>query len=542
MIIVLDTNTFWSDVYATKPWLSAVLGGAKAGDFEVVVPETVIRELANQFPGRLADAITESNAAIAKAAKKLRRLGLEAPAAIEIDEESLCAGYEQKIRMRLSAAGCRIEADPEELGWLIDWAVQKREPFKSSGEGLPDAAIWLTTLKLARNTDQVLLVSTNTKDFGNGESKPDLAPELVGDLERHALPRERVQLISDVKQLVDEIVAPMAQADARAKRLVEEPELSARIRTAIQEALLYTPISQEHLRLGVELDNDPQPIALDVEKLEVSSAREAGEGQLFIRIVALCELHLDMAVYKADFAIADEDSPISISGDLNDHYYEGEAEIAVWMTLDLYSDPTAEEVEIAEVVNADRLSDEEALELRLRRGAADPLMEAIRDPNSRGEMEVANYSPDVSVEAGVDSATVEDLRPSAVRVESVDESSSDGLSCSLVIECEGDVTWVVSTPSGFDSERYPSLSETPEEGGWLSDVEANVPLRLSLRATLSPSGEWIDLEVDEVALDEAEVKRRAERDRRVEAADLEWIEEGKRRRRRRRGQEREDED
>lgn len=525
MIIVLDTNTFWPDVYATKPWLSAVLNGAKLGDFEVVVPETVIRELVRQFPERLAEATVETNAAIAGATKKLRRLGIEPPRPIEIDEATLCSDYEQRLRKRLLDGGCRIEEDPDDVGSLIDWAVQARPPFKSSGEGLPDAAIWLTALTLAQKGDQVLLVSTNVDDFGDGESEPALAEDLVSDLERKDLPRERVRLISDVKQLVDEIVAPMAEADARAARLVEDTELAAKVREAIQEALLYSPVSQENLRLGVDLDNDPQPIGVDAETLEVSSVREAGEGELLIRMAVLCDLHLDMAVYKADFAIADEDSPISISGDLNDHYFEGEAEITVWLTVDLVSDPAAEKVEIEAIVEVERLSEEEVLQLRLERGAAEPLLEAIRDPGNDSEMSVDGYIPDVVLQSGVDDATVEALKPSEVSVESVDEISGEGISCSLVILCEGDVTWVVSAPSGFDSEKYRSLSENPDEGGWLSDVEQNVPLRLSLRGTLTSAGEWINLEPDEVSLVQSEVKLRSERNREAELEELEQIEE-----------------
>jgi hypothetical protein len=533
VIILLDTNTFWPDRYAEKPWLSAVLNGAKQGDFTVVVPETVIRELVRQFPEELSEAIDESNEAIGAAAKKLRRLGLQPPSSVEVDEEALVAEYERKLRARLSGAGCRIENDPDDVGQLVNWAVNKRMPFKESGEGLPDAVIWLTALNLALEAEQVLLVSTNTNDFGDGASEPKLAPDLVADLEQNQLPADRVRLITNVKQLVDEIVAPMAEAEARALRLVIDFELANKVRNAIHESLLYESLPQDNLRLGVDLDNDPQVMGLDVETMEVSSVRQIGEGELFIRLRALCDLYLDTPVFKADWAIADDDSPVVPGGDLNDHYFEAEAEIAVWITLDIYSDPAAEEVEVASVEAADRLSDEEIVELRLARGAADALLNAIRDPSSGGEMSVASYSPDVVMQSGVDEATVEELHPSVVRVVSVDERSELGLCCSLMVECEGDVTWVVTAPSGFDSERWPSLSENPNEGGWMSDVEENVPLLLSLQATLTPSGEWIDLEPEELTLVEAEVERRAELSREAEVEEIELVEAARKRARQR---------
>lgn len=513
MLILLDSNAFWADVYAEKPWLSAVLDGARHGDFEVVVPETVVRELVRQFPERLSEATRDANAAIGAAAKSLRRLGVRPPGIVEVDEDALANDYESRIRRRLSGPGCRIEPDPNNLGQAIDWAVDRRKPFKSSGEGLPDAAIWLTALGLASQGYPVLLVSTNTEDFGDGKSPAALAPELVEDLTAAGCLSSRVRLLTDVKQLVDEVVAPMAQAEARAERLIADVESAGRVRQALEEALLYAPIPQGDLRLGVDLDNDPQPIGLDIGTLELSSVREVDEGELLIRLRALCDLHLDMAVYKADFALADDDSPVSVSReDLNDHYFQGEAEILAWVTLDIQVDPLAEDVEVEPVVEAERLSEEEVLELRLREGAGDPILEAIRDPANGGEMSVSNYIPDIPLESRVDQALVETLRPTAVFVDTVEGRSQEGVRCALLVDCEGDVAWVVSAPSGIDSGRYPNLSENPDEGGWISDVEEHVPLRLRLWATLTLTGEWVDLEPDEIVVPRGEVQRRSVRE------------------------------
>lgn len=57
MLIVLDTNMFWGDVHAERPWLRAILDGAEHGDFEVVVPEAVVQELVKRYPKRVAEAL-----------------------------------------------------------------------------------------------------------------------------------------------------------------------------------------------------------------------------------------------------------------------------------------------------------------------------------------------------------------------------------------------------------------------------------------------------------------------------------------------------
>jgi predicted nucleic acid-binding protein len=532
VLIVLDTNVFWPDVHAAKAWLSTILRGAKAGDFELVVPETVIRELTRQYPERLLEAIEDANAAIGRVSKELRRMDVETPDRIVVDQLERVGRYETELRARLLDSGCRIEPDPREIGRLVDWAVDKRMPFKASGEGLPDAVIWLTTLTLAKDSDEVLLVSNNKDDFGDGAEETSLSRELVGDLEEDGLPGDRVRLITDTRALAEKIVAPMAEAEARAYRLVSDPELSSKIGDAVREAFVYSPISQDDLRLGVDLDNDPQPIALDVDSMEVESVRQT-EDELFLRIEAICDLHLDMAVYKADWAIADDDSPVATAGEINDHYYEAEAEITARLTIDLNSDPRAEKVEVESLVAAERLSDEELVERRLERIGTDPLFEAIRDP-SGGEMSVDGYVPDALVESGVDEATASDLIPSAVEVVSVEEHSGEGVRCTLEVVCEADVSWLVAAPTGFDSENNRGLSENPDDGGWIADVDYRAPLVLRLQATLNSRDEWVDLEPEELSLTSAERDRRWERIRDAEAELLDRFAEARERLRQKR--------
>lgn len=513
MLIVLDTNMFWGDVHAERPWLRAILDGAEHGDFELVVPEAVVQELVKRYPKRVAEALEETRVAVGRAGKALRPLGLEAPVMAEFDEEELVGEYESRLRERLSGAGSRIEPHPGELKEAIDWAVWRRRPFKESGEGFPDASIWITVLELASDVDRVLLATNNTEDFGDGDDPPGLAPELVADLRKRRLPTDRVQLISDMKILVEEIVKPMAESEARAQRLIGDPDLSRALISEVSDALAYTEVSQSDLELGVDLDNDPQVVGVDVEKLELLSAREASDAEhLFLEVRAMAYLRLNMAVYKADYYIADEDSPVSIKREeLNDHYFDGEAEISAWVTLMIHTDLAVEEVEI-EVVDVEQASVEEAIEVRLEKGAAEAMIEQLRTPAKPRTLTVSDYRPDLVLEGSVEEASVEELDPEEVALVSVDESVPEGIACSLRVKARGDVTWLVTAPSGQDAVRHAALGEgEPDGAGWLSDSVADEQLVLSVAATLTLAGNWRDLRIEETTLDERELQRRAER-------------------------------
>lgn len=518
--IVLDTNVFFSDAYAQKSWLKAVLDGAGHGDFEVVVPETVVRELIKQFPTRLDSAVEDANKAIGRMARDLGRLSISAPSRIEVDRDRLVTDYEGTIRTRLSSRGCRVEPDPTDLTPAIDWSVRRRAPFKESGEGLPDAAIWLTVLDLAAAAGQVLLVSTNASDFGDGADPAGLADDLRSDLQVRGLPEDRVRLVTSIGTLVDEVVKPLAEAEARAARLIADPVTRDRLTETFINSLAYSPIPQDELRLGVDLDNDPQPISLGFEKLELQSAREVGDGTLLMELRALSSLHLDLMVFKADAYLIDERSPVSIAEpDWNDHYAEAEAEIEAWLDLQVATDLDVTDVEV-EVTAARRLSDDEIVELRLERGDGQQLLDELRDPSEPRELPIDSYLPDLPLDSDIEEAAGESLDPTSVELVSVDDVLEDAFVCTLKVHAEGDVRWLVTAPSSYDSDRYASLSELEAgEGGWLSDVEANAPLTLLVTAELAWGGEWRRLRIEEIVLEESELRRRSE----LPSADLEAL-------------------
>jgi hypothetical protein len=510
VLIVLDTNMFRGDVNAERPWLQAVLDGAEHGDFEVVVPEAVVQELVRQYPERVRAAIDEVTEAAARAKRSLTPFGFEAPVLPSYDPEQSIADYESALRERLSGPGVRIAPQPDDLTPAVNWAVQRRKPFKDSGSGMPDASIWLTCLELATDADSVLLASTNTTDFGDEENPRELARELVADLYQRRLPTRRVRLISDLKVLVEEIVEPMAEAEARAERLLGDPDLSRFLTSGITDAVAYTEVPQDAFELGIQLDNDPQVEGADVAKLELLSTREAVDSEhLFLEVRALTDLRLSMAVYKADYYIADSDIPVSISADdINDHYFDGEAEVSAWLTLTIHTDLYAEDVQV-ELLDVTEASAEERIAVRIEQSSARQLIEALKEPNSWASSDVA-YQPDLPLEGDVEEASLEDLSAEEVELVSVDDHLDQGVSCTLRVCGKADIRWVVSSPSGLDEERHGAFLEgEPGGGGWLSNHETDEAVVMTVRAVLTPADEWMDVGIEEVGLTNKELSRRS---------------------------------
>ena len=227
---------FRGDVHARRRQMRAVLDGAAKGDFSLILPEVVRQELVKQYPRRMKKVRKEVARAIGAHATELESLGFPTPALAD-DDAVDATGYERHLEALFEGPGCRIAELPD-LRPTATWAVHRRKPFKESGEGLQDAAIWLTVLDLAPEDEAVLLASSNIKDFGDGEDPPGLAAELREDLRERGLPRDRVRLITSLPDLVEQIVQPAAEADARADRLLAEPDSAARLYSAIERAVL----------------------------------------------------------------------------------------------------------------------------------------------------------------------------------------------------------------------------------------------------------------------------------------------------------------
>src|SRR4051812_27879353 len=113
MKIAIDTNALEGDRYARRPVADAAWRGAAAGDFEIVIPEAVIRELVKHFPEVLSETLDELEAALKKRGRELRAFGHDAPPMPALDAARLSAEYEEALRARCSEPGCRIAANPD---------------------------------------------------------------------------------------------------------------------------------------------------------------------------------------------------------------------------------------------------------------------------------------------------------------------------------------------------------------------------------------------------------------------------------------------
>lgn len=493
--VVLDTNPLENDRYAKRPLAEAAWRGAAAGDFRIVVPEAVIGELVKHFPEALEETLGELDATLKKKRRELGTFGLEAPEMPSVDVNALVDQYETDLRERCSEEGCRISPTPD-LGPALEWAIRRRKPFDSNGHGLPDAAIWLTVLELAE-TDDVILVTNNSKDFGR---PGQLRPELRGDLLARRIPEDRVRIVADLYELRREVVEPAAEATARVNRLLDDPSTGTELTAHLVDSLRQASIPSATRQLDFDLEDAPLLSDFEPDNFVVLNADQLDEDGILARLRTRSDVSLEVVVGRSEYFEAERAGVSLDTFDPDAYVYFGEVWIAADVTIDaiIRLDGTVEEAVIAEFA---RLPRDQEFQRRLDSDLGERLIEALDAGTTPPG--IAAYRPPEPVAGAVESATVEGWDPGGwVELEELlERDPDDGLLVALLVHRSASIRWLVSAPYAEDLARFGSLAEGVEDGGgFLHDVADVEQVVLHLTARLTHDG-WDELDVTEVTLD-----------------------------------------
>ena len=510
MLVVLDSNAFHGDVHANRGLLRSILDDAlAAGDFRLFIPQVVIEELDKHFAAETKKVVRDVNQATGEHRDELRRLGLEPPSRLERDMAQV-NGYRASLEARLRSAGAEILPIPGDLAAAVNWSVNRRKPFKETGEGFPDAVIWLSILELAAReaAEQIVLVTGNATDFAVSRKRSrDLAPALIADLVDRGCAAGQVRIVPGIGAFAAEIGIRLEPALERARELAA----GGAFRGALEERFLETRLEPGPLRLGFDLDEDPRVESVTVGLLEVEDASELPGGRLRIEARAELDLLLDMDIFRSDFPLAEEEVPLSAGDvDFEQTYIEAQADTRVALQVVIVTDFDATEVQLE--TGEVSLTPLEMAQRALHGRRLTQFFETL-DRQLVGK-EVEGFVPEETLESDIEEATIEEvIEDGAARLEELIESNDLTIVCQLDLNIQADVAWVSSAPTPFDAENFSSLAFNEESGApFLQGLDPRCPLAVDLTATWSVEDEsWRDIVINTVQVAEETLGQRAAR-------------------------------
>lgn len=507
MLVVFDTNVFHSDVHGTRPSLSGILDApVNQAAYELFVPDVVLQELDKQFAQRTKRLTKDINKSLGDHNKELVKLGMDRLDLVEVDATAVST-YRTKLESRLSSARVGVLPIPNDLSPAVEWAIQRRKPFKESGEGFQDATIWLTILELAvARPDRIVFVSANTSDFAEPGTKSELAEALKDDLHARGRPRAQVRLVPGIDAFAAEVAA-LATTEA-SLALEKSPELKA----AIEAAVLYSHLDRNVLELGLPLDFDPQVTNFEILELDLSSISELPAGDLRVGATVEADVEIDLLIPRGGFATIAErvlERVKTLNANHSETYVQALAEVTLTLGLTVTTTPDGARSQVQ--LESVRLAPAEILRRALTGSPRQELNDEIGIVvDGHG---VDSYIPDARIESELDNVCVNGgIGVESIRVIEVLDDDEQSYAAVLEARLEADVEWAANAPTPFDADHFSGLatSGTPD-APVLGESDSMCPLVLLFTARYDDARGWHEIVVDELKLDENEQARRSSR-------------------------------
>ena len=330
MIVILDTNAFYGDIYAQKQDLTALFDAVDEElleNVEIWTPTAVVGELVRQFRER-SERMTKI---LGEISHDLTSFALQRPA-IPDTAESDIAAYRTRLEDRLTGTHRSIAPHPRSSEKILDWAAEHRVPIKTPGPAQPkkgerdltmfekrktqpifgvvDAGIWLTVIEGAQGSD-VALITNNRSDFAQPDNPNRPHELLAGELEAAGVNPDRVQVYRTVRDFNKQHVTPAADARTKADAFLADAGKREALKSEITDAVSWFPLSLgEDWVLGVEIDSSTLA-EFDPSELELVRA-DLGPGAYFMSIWATGKARFDLSIFKYEAAYIDEQGPISV--------------------------------------------------------------------------------------------------------------------------------------------------------------------------------------------------------------------------------------
>lgn len=221
MIIVIDTTETFQHPLLTSPDWSYVQTFLNRDVATLVVPEIVISETINHFSAKLSDVLSETRRAIGRLKKLVPDVDIASP---EFDLVDATSQFRDAFSGRLKELRAQTPGFKQiPIARIVQRSLHCRKPFDAHGQrGLRDAIIWETVIGLActKEDEDIVFVTGNTNDFGPDDG---LANDLIDDLEKMNVAKDRVKVCAGIRKFVESHVKPtLSKLDDLQTRIQEQ--------------------------------------------------------------------------------------------------------------------------------------------------------------------------------------------------------------------------------------------------------------------------------------------------------------------------------
>jgi hypothetical protein len=385
--VVVDTNILRR---REEPPLGGIdmrrlLDESRRGILELVLPEIVVREAANQW----AELVVEKAERYEDARAFLVRAGVLADdGPTELHKMEIRAEAEARIRDLVIDSGGRIQALPA-VGHdeVVGRALRREQPFDKKGhDGYRDVILWETVLEMASESAPLVFISADRRAFFDGDFETGLSKKLADEFEARAKGGATIDLCRDVDAGLAVVRETVADEDKRMAMLIEQEranlELLARMNDlvgsdmvfagklyeAVEVALTTWDLGQDLRGYGIA-DSDVWGAHVEVvdsvSRVQFAYVYELEDGEVLAHLSAAVEVSAAVTLDPGAAMLLDEHPQVKIR-DIGfiSKVAEGQAELAARVMLEVVVDPAGPDLTgPATVTGVEPLSAGEYLDL-----------------------------------------------------------------------------------------------------------------------------------------------------------------------------------
>ena len=336
LAVVLDTNALHSD-----PWLAGAPGKkllelAARGSCVVVFPQVVIDELRRQrreSANRAHEQAASGVGDMAKAGVDVTQTAAHLKASFEKIDTDLDAAFAAVLNRDNVAAAPVPDVPATEI---LRRDLTRRRPFmevevkqKLASVGLRDTLIWETVLAVLEQADdyEKVLFVTADKGFLSDDSK-SLHQDLLNDLDERDIDRNRTGSAKNVPNAIAEVEAAIAAlVTAATEALYELVDRDISLQQVYGGDYDYPDFVQFHV---------PAMETCSITYIDQTTEFEFAEDKAAGTVTATANalIYIEGAVFKGDW-FTDGGESMTLSGELNDHYFEASSEVSVRVVVEL---------------------------------------------------------------------------------------------------------------------------------------------------------------------------------------------------------------
>ena len=336
---VLDANTVIAERYGASAHLTALLSASSAVGFKVCLPKVALEEIAAKYERELAKNAKDADQSLSRLSRLLGR-SLDSPVE-EFDSSEETKSFREGLLTQLRIAESLILDYPDTPHeTLVRRATSRIRPFDDNGSGYRDSIVWESVLELATQVEGSIVLVTKDKDFREGSS--NLHGDLIKDLERLKLPKDKVTLATDLANLVDQHVRPNLGTvpwETPLQFLAQGGvNLEDSIALILQDACSGKEWEPPELGIPWQYESPTLDMVEGVSGLTVVDTRQLSSNQVLVKVEADVEGGFGVFVYKPDWYISDDPKLNVIDSDWNDHYIWAEITLSLHCNLDLVID------------------------------------------------------------------------------------------------------------------------------------------------------------------------------------------------------------